>query len=430
MYKKNIKMFFLTIMLSLSVFPITASADKKKDSIFLDQSGLKESRNDIEEDSYLTNSEWADVSLENDDLWNIQDHMQNHTREIDNLQETDINDLLNYFYENTENNDVVYFDDNEYFNQSLDLDKTTDQSIIDENRYNTLERINSYYDMMEKNFYPVIHEINEETKTLQNITHKKYKNLSFDEIKIVDQYHNNEEIIFRGLSEFIKISQMIKAEINIFLNNLPQTNSPRLEILKQSLRNRIEELEKKDQIVNEIYSRYDNISKEYESNIDEYNKNVDANILLSESIEDYYYKNKNYIYKIEPLMHIYKKFEEASSIINSLKRDLPYIKDIKNFQKMNENEEKLFLKINDYKIFNFYEENISVILNKLHQLNSDINFLKEEKANLNRRINRNNMHNYRRVIAIIDEILKTVKIKKIQKDVIDLIQNFKEIYEI
>ncbi len=381
----------------------------EKNDDLLDQSNISNSENinENQENSYLMNNEWVRNSSENNNQINSQEEPFNG------------NNLGIYFYENSENN-------NQYSKQSLCLDKTADQTID----YEVIEEIeNLYNNAIMKYYKTIIQTIYKDIETLENAARKRYKNLSFEEIKIVDQYHYNKYKILKELSSKEKIPKKSQYIIDEILYLLSQKNSQIIDVIKESLQNKKQILKKIEIRINEIKLRYQKILRDYEINLYEYKKNINENILKSESTEKYFYTQN--LADPNTLTKIYKNFKESCSIIEPIKRDIPYLKECKNKLKEKRHGREIFLEgnlnINEDKMLDFYVSNKNIILNKLYQLNSDINFLRKTKHNIKRNINRKNIKYYANIISLINTSLEIVNSKRIQEGLNDLIYELNNI---
>ena len=425
MFRKNNKILILMSILNLLIFPVTANATNKNNDIdnldisyiYGDDSDTNYHSNDmllqddnilnspkLDSDTWLDPNEYKEL-FQNNNQFNTSRNNLSY-QELMDLEQSIMDDSFDY--ENTSYDSYIYnINLNEYDPESLDAE-------MDETK---IEKIKKYNENYITNYNEVLKKIYNEIEILKKLERKEYKDLTFEEVKVLDQYlYTNTSLLIAMLKGYYVQNPKTQKRIELFLEKLGNKNIECFEEMKDSFKKVITNLKDKQKLINRIRKDYISIINNYESKKTYYEQNI-SNLNFNLSLYSYIMANKDYLYTIEHLTFINHKFKEIYQMMDVLQKDLATLR---SYFKKKKNNKKPSLE--EIKIYNFYKESYDFILQVLFDTKNSIDILYDISYSLKKmmKMNKINYKYCKKFITTIDAILDNVTKKNIEQKVVEL----------
>lgn len=432
MFRKNNKMLTLMSILSLLIFPVAANATNKNNDIdnldisyiYGDNSKTNYHSNDmllqsddfsispkLDPNTWLEPNEFKEL-FQNDNPFDSSKNNLSY-QELMDLEQSIMADSVDC--ENSGYDSYIYnINLNAYDIGSLDTE-------FDETK---IEKIKKYNENYITNYNEVLKKMDNEIEILKKLQRRKYKDLTFEELKILDQYlYTNKVLLSTTLEKYSLQSPKTQRKIELFLKKLEEKNIDSFEELRNSFKKILANLKDKQNLINKIKKYYIYIIDDYKAKKEYYEQNI-TNLTIYLDLYDYLMANKDYLYTIEHLTFVNHKFKEVHQMIDILKKDLATLK---SYFKKTKNKKKPSLE--ELKIYYFYNENYNIIIPILLDAKKSIDFLYGRVNNLKKmmKINRINQRYYKKFVAPINAILETITNKNIEKNIVKIFDEFNEL---
>ena len=334
MSRKNNKMLTLMSILSLLIFPVAANATNKNNDIdnldisyiYGDNSKTNYHSNDmllqsddfsispkLDPNTWLEPNEFKEL-FQNDNPFDSSRNNLSY-QELMDLEQSIMADSVDY--ENSGYDSYIY---------NINLNAHNIGSLDTEFDETKIEKIKKYNENYITNYNEVLKKIDNEIEILKKLQRRKYKDLTFEELRILDQYlYTNKVLLSTTLEKYSLQNPKTQRKIELFLKKLEEKNIDSFEELRNSFKKILANLKDKQNLINKIKKYYIYIIDDYEAKKEYYEQNI-TNLTIYLNLYEYLMANKDYLYTIEHLTFVNHKFKEVHQMIDILKKDLATLK--------------------------------------------------------------------------------------------------------